>query len=68
VASNNSNNVITIDLSEAKSVSFVLTISDEEAASQVRFLDTNRDSHAVELRKEDERLYVKVTPHQVFIG
>jgi hypothetical protein len=61
-----SNNVIKIDLSSVTSASFIVTLpnSVDDVDGQVQFFDHNQDSHAVELRQEDDKLYVRVTPRE----
>jgi hypothetical protein len=58
------NNVIKIDLSEVTPASFIITLpnGEDDVDGQVQFFYRNRDSHAVETRQEDDRIYVKVTP------
>jgi hypothetical protein len=63
------NNVIKIDLSEVTSASFIITLpnGEDDVDGQVQFFYRNRDSHAVETRQEDDKIYVKVTPRDEII-
>jgi hypothetical protein len=63
------NNVIKIDLSGVTSASFIITLpnGEDDVDGQVQFFYNNRDSHAVETRQEDDKIYVKVTPRDEVI-
>jgi hypothetical protein len=63
------NNVIKIDLSEVTSASFIITLpnGEDDVDGQVQFFYRNRDSHAIETRQEDDKIYVKVTPRDEII-
>jgi len=61
-------NILKIDVSDVTSASFSISINDAELVGQIQFLDRNRDSHAVEMHNDNDRIYVRVTPRNDIVN
>lgn len=59
MTSSDTNNIIKIDVSDVKAASFTITL--DEINGQVKVLDQNRDSHAIEMHQEENKLHIRVT-------